>query len=289
MVFAQVERTSSGTGAAGVHFATGRSTFLATNVTFRQSLCWPILLRREAATDETVLRNVLIEMPEGCDVATLQSANIASVDREVRTLGCSDTYTSAARLQVGVCSPNTLCVESTFAAEQLTGLHCACRAPAYPNPDLVPTYAPYEEADGCLAPTQMDTLTLTRKQVIVSLQKPLHPSERVNLTLDLKGTDKAEMTWDVSNAVELRSSATWLHLPTVSSRVPALPSGQAIDRVEIELELNAVGQRERAEAYTATLVFSIRSYAERREPRILEQEQEVHPSHAAPVDDTARL
>ena len=121
----------------------------------------------------------------------------------------------------------------------------------------------------------MDTLTLTRKQVIVSLLKPLHPSERVNLTLDLKGTDKAEMTWNISNAVELRSSATWLHLPTVSSRVPALPSGQAIDRVEIELELNAVGQRERAEPYTTTLTFFIRSYAPQRVPQTLVQEQEV--------------
>ena len=251
----------------------GKSTFVAINVTFIQSLCWPIFLNANAATDDTVLGNVVIQMPEGCDAAALQSAKIdSSVHREVRSRGCSGTYTSADQLQVRVCSAYALCVESTSMAEQLTGLYCTCRAPAYPDANLA--HAPYDAA-GCLIPTRMDTLTLTSTSVQRSLQKPLHLSERVNLTLELTGTDRAEMTWNLSNAAELRSSATWLRVPTVSSRVPALPSGQAIDRVEVELELDAAGQRERAEAYTATLLFSIRSYAPQREPQTLVQEREV--------------
>ena len=269
---------SSGKGAAGAHFERIESTFVATNVTFRQLVCWPIfLLGEESATDnsELVLRDVAIEMPEGCGAATLQSAEIASVYRRARSRGCSDTYTSADQLQISVCSANALCVESTSAAEQLTELYCTCPAPAsYPNPDLAPTYAPYDAA-GCLVPTRMERLFLGREQVVISLQKPLRPSVRVNLTLDLIGTDKAEMTWSVLNAIELQSMATWLRVPVVSSRVPALPSGQAVDRVEIELELDAIGQRERAEAYIATILFSIRSYAAKREPQTLVQEPEV--------------
>ena len=274
LVRTQVELRSAGMRVAGVYYhGHGTSTFLATNVTFRQSVCWPIFLRHGFAEEETVLRDVIIEMPTGCDASTLQSVKVDSVDFFVRSRGCSDTFTSADLRQVGVCSANALCVDSNVMAEQLTGLYCTCAHGTYPNPNLAPN-APYE-AGGCLVPTLMDKLTFTSTSVQRSLQKPLHSFERMHLTLDLVGTDRAVMMWNISNAAELRTSAMWLRLPMVSAHVPTLPSGQAVNRVEIELELNAVGQRERAEAYAATLFFSIRSYAPHREPQTLVQEREV--------------
>ena len=265
-----------------MQFAGQGGLFVALNITIRQYVCAPVFLSStncptQDCPFETVLREVVIEMPEGCDAAAIDSVELHVQARRVQSLGCFGTYTTDDDKRIGVCSVNALCIESTSGPEQLASVYCTCREPAYANPDLPPHYAPYE-ASGCLVPTRMEALTVTREQVIVSLQKPQHSSERVNLTLDLTGDpdrDTAEMTWTVSNAAELLHSASWLRVPTVSSRVPAIYTGQAAESVQIELEVDALGLRELAEAYTAILSFSIESYAARRVPQTLVQKREV--------------
>ena len=248
---------SSGTGAAGVHFARGHSTCLATNATFRLSVCWPIFLVRQAtATEETVLRDVVIEMPEGCDAATLQSAGINSAHQNVRSRGCSDTYTSSDRLQVGVCHANALCVESTFSAEQLTGLYCTCRGPAYPNPSLAPSYAPYEAKDGCLIPRRLDKALYESSGIQRSLQKPHSTTVSLNLSLRMTGDDGVVTTWRVVNADVLK---TFIQLPSSSGNISA-----ETDVIQIPLVLTASGRRERAQVYEDSLIVVVSSPAIQR-------------------------
>ena len=195
-----------------------------------------------------MLRNVVIQMPESCDTAALQSANFDSVHRVVHSLGCSDTYTSTDRLQVGVCSAGALCVESTSTAERLVGLYCTCRAPAYPNPDLAPTYAPYE-VGGCQVPRRMEQLTLTSTSVQRSLRKPEHLIERVNLTISMTGDDGAATAFNVTNAPSL---PPWLKLAYSGAAIPA-----DAETVEVPVILNATGLSERT--YEAELSITVAS------------------------------
>ena len=198
-----------------------------------------------------MLRDVSIEMPMGCDAATLQSASISSLYQNVRSLGCSDTYTSAERLQVGVCHANALCVASTVAAEQLTALRCTCDAPAYPNPDLAPAHAPYEVAGGCLVPRRMEQLTLTSDSVQRSLRKPEHMIEHVNLTIYMTGDDGAATTFNVTNAPSL---PPWIQLARITEAIPA-----SANTVQVPVILKAAGLGESVQAYAVDLSITVAS------------------------------
>ena len=278
---------SSGTGAAVAHYGLGETIFLATNATLRPSLCRPLFLLSEIATDETILRDVVIEMPEGCDAASLQSADgISSSYEDVRSRRCSDTYTSSERVQVGVCSAHTRCVESSVAAEQLTGLYCACLDYAYPNPDLAAAYAPYESDNGCLVPRRLNKIERSSSpKVEVLIRKHVTPYEHAELTLDLVGTDGAQITWNITNAATL---PTWIHVPNSSAEIPAPLAGQTFDSDHIPITLNAIGRRDQ-QTYAQLLKFEVTSYLPRRDPPEYVEYGEVSGPHHRSVRPWSRL
>ena len=210
----------------------------------------------------------VVEAGEGCDSATFGTATTAA-HGDVHSLQCGQLHNDIDGKQVGVCSAAASCIDVPVAnGAQITASHCECVTPAYPNPELAAAYAPYEVIGGCLEPRRQQELVYTSTGVQASLQKPHYVSVSLNLTLRLTGTDRAATMWRVTNADVLDS---WMQLPHAAANI-----SDDAQVVQIAITLTASGRRERAQAYTETLIVAVSSYAFESVTKVCASQRSVH-------------
>ena len=170
------------------------------------------------------IRALRIQQPAACVDAPLEALLV-----DVPMLQCNSSYfTEASGTVVPMCGPGAKCTDEPVADTLLavTSPHCQCAESTYLPAGLDAhehRLAPYNNTLGCLEPVNATALMSTATgNLTLSLAKDYTsaPSQLVNLTLNLSGTDwldGSEYTWAVLDS----TPSTWLNVTLASGSVTA--------------------------------------------------------------------
>ncbi|KAL1496441.1 hypothetical protein AB1Y20_016396 [Prymnesium parvum] len=202
--------------------------------------------------DAIVLRNVTLTQPE-CTATPVEPSSSPS-------LGCGEKFIAGEK-ERGVCASANegACYEEALPLAALKNVACRCPWPEYPNPAFDERLAPYLEL-GCIKPMQLTGITVVSEKVSVTLQKPENVEGRLNLTLQVEGTDNARPAiWRLLNTSDLLLRSPWLRFPALSGTVnpPSISSG--VTFALVPLTFTASGLLERAALYEERLTVDVRS------------------------------
>ena len=181
------------------------------------------LLSRKTPTSEPVSVSVrgLTVTPLGC-ASTSNSSPLPSILDGVTLPTCADatlpdfSLVGTLERDVPICAPTATCVDVPA-----VGVECVCALPSFPKLGTLASMAPYLEVVGCVTPVIAESVTLTRNEVTLVLQKELTSAEEVgvSLALSFNGTDDTayeDHRWRVANADDTPS---WLTLPKLEGNI----------------------------------------------------------------------
>ncbi|KAL1496417.1 hypothetical protein AB1Y20_016372 [Prymnesium parvum] len=246
--------TSSGRGSVFDIVDANYPLLILTFVEIKQLACQDSLFAVSQSTfsHAVILRNVTLTQPE-CTSTPLKLSPASS-------LGCGDKFISSEQ-ERGVCASANegSCHEEALPVAGLTSVTCRCPWPEYPNPAFDERLAPYLES-GCITPMQLTGVTVVSEKVSVALQKPENVEGRLNLTLQIEGTDNARpAVWRLQNTSNLLLRSPWLRLPALSGTVYPQSISSGVTYVQVPMIFTASGLLERAALYEERLIVDVRS------------------------------
>mmetsp|Transcript_23268 Transcript_23268/g.56076 ORF Transcript_23268/g.56076 Transcript_23268/m.56076 type:complete len:553 (-) Transcript_23268:69-1727(-) len=224
---------------------------ILTFIEIKQFACQDSLLSvsESSLSDAIVLRNVTLTQPE-CTAAPSPAS----------ALGCGDKFISSEQ-ERGVCASAKAgaCDEEALPVVGLKSVTCRCPWPEYPDPAFDERLAPYLES-GCIRPMQLTGVIVVSEKVSIALQKPENVEGRLNLTLQIEGTDNARpAVWRLQNTSNLLLRSPWLRLPALSGTVYPQSISSGVTYVQVPMIFTASGLLERAALYEERLIVDVRS------------------------------
>ena len=185
------------------------------------------LISRTGSSGEAVssFRGITIT-PLGCPTGMpAPQARLLLSGLSLPTCANASIYDVTLGRELPICAATATCVDAPRSGTSMAptipiGASCECLAPSYPATSHPAASAPYQSDKGCVTPVIAETISLTRNEVTLVLQKSVTTVEQRLLTLSigLNGTDDTirAHSWRVA---ERETLPQWLHVPQQSGNI----------------------------------------------------------------------